>query len=613
MEMNDQDESRPLLSNYPRPFDNHEPSYGVGSPVLANVAKLYDFRRRLLIMLLAILGILLLPATLYSGAPTGEQLQQYFTDTTKTAVQGVKFKGWRAPSDPNFRRSDFAVSSADKWMVFGVNLTVHMDYDSNKTSTMTGRQEWAVKTVASKFIRNVCVTVSNSTTYGEDEDEDDSIAILGSAFSPDKNCFSLGTNKTTELVVDIYLQPQIKNLAKLLKRYQDGLDLENAIWSDIKVAIDMPILGNKFYWSLRDMNIKNFRWYKYIPWEKFRRTLRHLYTITKEIVEDAKVENIHVEDAPGGTGFLMRGNLNTPHILKMPEWLNVDLDTMVPSTEWGLRLPACEFDDFVELDGTNISIMEVPLSELFEGENISLPIEVYLAGPISGKLLYEICSYQRENLITPISKLLRRLFEPNEPIQVSIFGHKAIQREDSIIPVEFASEIVRNIDSSFKLNYTSTQEDLIDEIGMKSLNLKWHNNGAIRTLIVTGDIVGTMHIPSYELNENSNINITHVKGLAKLYHNGIHIVDAPMKTWTRCLVKIVDNKLQFIVQVNEEDVEIVNGLQLSRCLNEVLLRGRTKLQYKVVIDLITTSPLGKIPLFSVPGEGNTVITKKMSR
>ena len=65
-------------------------------------------------------------------------------------------------------------------------------------------------------------------------------------------------------------------------------------------------------------------------------------------------------------------------------------------------------------------------------------------------------------------------------------------------------------------------------------------------------------------------------------------------------------KLQF--DLENDDMEVVNSLELTRTLNEILFQGFTVIHFNATIDASLTTALGPWVLTGLAGEGDTLVT-----
>ncbi|AET38428.1 Tag1p Ecym_2726 [Eremothecium cymbalariae DBVPG len=601
-----EDESRPLLSSHSNDYLTTE-AYETG--MLRNIRSKGRSRTRLLLITTFLLVFVLIPfCYVYGNAPEQEQLQQYISDIAEFKLNKVQFKGWKDIDHSEASSPTYPTEDLKKWMVFDVNLSFSVDYDGSSTALLTDEQRKIVKVISGNVLRRVCFRINSVETFAED-DNIDKMALF-TMLGLENLCVSLLDKKVTDINTVISVKPNIKNLSKIFWLIKNNDKLNTSIWSSLDLNIGEHIFWDK-YLMLNHFSIPKISLDRYIHWNKIRSTLRHLSTIIQELSSNSKITNFKVQDSNEHPGFIINGEISVPPPKEIPKWLYTMEGINIPSTQWSFKLPNCNSDNTIEVNGASIQTNCVSLSNWFSEDAANVSATITVPGPLSDELLYHLCSYENDDIVTPMSILVRKLFNSTELIFFDVHGQKALVSDNcNTLPIDLATELVQSIDSPVVANFTIKQEDIIEEATIEKLELEVSNDylGEFK-LSVTGIVVLTLNPPFYELNDQSKLSIDKIKGVTKFYHNDIHFITTPILKWTVCDSEIQDNKLKVRFDMNDDDVKIINKRELTLCLNEILIAGESKVRIASNLDLLTRSALGEVVLFGMPGNGQTTIRK----
>lgn len=559
--------------------------------------------------------------------PSNQAIQSNFLEITELEIDQISINGWKSiKNDPQNKNS----LPNGKYLQLSCNFQTYLNYDlMNQSSVpLTPQQASWFKYINEKGIRTMCISMNNVTTFNRERDMDSQKDIdfqLGSLFILEPICLDLHNGTINYLNLTLLIKPEIKNLVKILKKIWDHDYFDLKLWSifDISLSkqilfVDQPIT----FWKLHNLIIN---WDKILNWNKLFKMVKFF---RDNFREDIVFENIEMVDSV--EGFHIQLNIKqkltnkwTDFLEEKLHWFHIpfnDSTINIPSLEWYVRLPDCYNSFTIELTNVTSYTDNYNISK----DLLSMRMNIDMIGKLPDVLLGELCStYDEANLITPLTKILNHLFNETEPIQFQICGRVKNsdigQLPNSLIPYDILDDILNGLSYvEMKQNITYNVSESIKDVSIDDMQLLWKNN----KLSIVGTVIGFIDLSFYQTNLE-RFQINKIKGNLELYHNGNHFISLPMKHWISASSQIIHEtnnkntnkyttdkistvlKIQF--DVNDDDMEILNNFELSKCLNEIIFKGETSIEFESVLDINIESLLGDIVLLGLTTSGSTIV------
>lgn len=430
--------------------------------------------------------------------PSNEIMQESIIEIADVDIVNVHLDGWTDGKDLSNEEGKLLQISAK------VNLT--LDYDKwssgNSTSKLSKFQKSLFRNTGSNIIRSLCIDVNNMTTFDGNEDME---IWLGSVSLKDPICLSLRDGQINELDIVIYLEPNMKNILKVLKKFwrkdYDSLNL----WSDVSVNL------SKRASHLLNINIPivtldglRINWKQIINWE----TLSPYLSDLRHRLETVQLKDFKMTDS--SEGFQVKFETQFENFMNNLTILSLPESSKIPSLTWSVKLPDCQDEFSIKLD--NVFSKNKPFSIK---DNMSISIQSDLEGSFPNALLSKVCWSDEENIVTPMTKLLGKIMNESEPLTVEMKGE--ISKEDKDMDLLFPYYIINSIMEELSYfpvttNFSIHTENLIESFTIEDLKIKWINVPlGKQRLSVIGTVTGLLNIPFYETT-NQRISVNNIKG-----------------------------------------------------------------------------------------------------
>lgn len=565
-------------------------------------------------VLMAILAgcILYLLTYIWNNSPSSDAIEHYFEDATNVEVRGISFDGWY--SDGGDRLDDPGdggeSDSPDEIKILKMRLRVGvwMDYESTSSSELSQKQARLLSAIGQSVMKTVCFNLKNMTTYN---DNSTSSELLGFASVPSRICVDLRDKVVTELDIPVLVQPKIKNLASVILKIWKKKYKEIRIWSDLDVDLSKP-LWKKWKLPIGNIKLRRFEWDDLINWEKSYDRLRRSFI---RITEPFQVESFEFRDSTDG--FDLKVDISCS-IAERDDTIELPANCVLPPTVWKINLPDCNAEYSISLEHASFQTSAINMND-FPNEGVFFTsIHGQVRSSLPDQLLYQVCSSDEENVITPINLLLGKIFNGTELVSFEVQAQNAQYINNTVFPIDLINDFLPMVQFPVDANLTVNSDELIEQVSVDGLKLKWEKGKrGEKELAVLGKVIGIVNIPYYTSSGSGaeSISIKKIKGYTNLYHEDRHFLTVPINVWKDAKSDMLPsddrskNQLQVSFDIANEEVEIVNRLQLTKCLNEILIRGQAQVFVEGTLDLMTETKLGDIVFFGLKGDGKTVVKK----
>lgn len=594
-------ETQPLL----RP--NTEESQLLNDEVRINVANETLIKSRwrgIKCLIIYLLGIVLLS---FFGVSIVQYIRGHVPPTDaieKNLVQVTNFKlvefqldGWKdnMGSDLN--------NDTGKYLQVSIHSQIWFDYDkwpgTENDSDARSQRDW-IRYINEKVLKTIYIDLNNVTTFDGDLVFKNK---LGDVVGMEPICFNLAHRQINNLQFKILVKPSIWKIVKVLKKFWNR-DFESL---NIKSNLDMTIFKRKFgtRFNLLKLNDEILDWKDIIDWEKISATPLRMI---QNMIDGISLQGFTLRDS-SSDGFHADMRLNPITILGGVDWLHLPPGTSIPFINWEIKLPDCNGEPAIAIP--TLSCFNEPINLHHDKDNIVVCLQNEIEGPLPDELLYQECP---QNSLTPMSQIVNAVLNQNETVTFAARGHVLEDGIDnnSLIPADMLEDIFQ--EASFipiTTNATFNSSELIQEFQINDLQLRW---AARKKLSLVGTFLGFFDLSFYETHQQDRVRIDTIRGQIDLYHNDINFLNLPMKQWINSSSHILHDedtgntqmKLQF--DLENDDMEVVNSLELTRTLNEILFQGFTVIHFNATIDASLTTALGPWVLTGLAGEGDTLVT-----
>ncbi|AGO13269.1 AaceriAFR122Cp [[Ashbya] aceris (nom. inval.)] len=555
---------------------------------------------------LFLLFVVLLPLSyVYTTMPPPDVLQKYVADITELEVHRVGFQGW-AEAPPGM--GDAAQGGGGKWMAFGVNVSVAVDYEAETNVSVTANQRSLLRLMGNDILQDICLSLNEGMLYTYDAAGE--MLPLVAVADRQPVCVSLLDGDISEFTTQVYVRPNFTNTAWLVGELQRNRDWQPRLLSNISVSA-RKLFFEDLYLPVRDFRLVGISFDEYVDWEKVRRMLRHGGTIFESITRNSTILSLAVTDIPENNALELHASVRVPIEGMVADQVTLPEDIVLPPTEWVAMLPGCDGNSTIELPNATIIVEAVNAPNWEQRSNIDINMNAVVAGQLPDSLLYQVCEYENDNVITPMSILFRKMFDPMQLVEFKVKGKRALESDGfETIPVDVVTDLVAAANLPIAFNFTVSQSDMVEDLSIRRLKLHLRRNRhGEQVLHVAGIIRILFKPPFYNVTEDSTVSITAVKGIVDLYHHNVHFASIPMRTWLPCDTVIDGSRLDVSLELDQDEVDIIDPVQLSGCLNEILVKGQTEVYINGKVDLLTKTLLGEIVLYSMPAHGKTVVKK----
>ncbi|SCV04900.1 LANO_0G13894g1_1 [Lachancea nothofagi CBS 11611] len=589
--------------------------YGATLPQLQRKVHKKRFRKELkllgsILVVFSLLVVVVLWASRF--IPSEDLIQKYYEDVTKFEIHSIKYEGWQ--SDEDSEEGEHKELSATKVGTFNIlklraKVGVHFDHDRAiniaNASVNVQRQQKAIRFFSQTVVRTLCFELNNMTAYNDNET---STQGLGSVSIPQRVCVELQSNKTTELDLPILIRPDSQNVASVIIKIWKHRFKDLNLWSSFDVSL------SKWGLALGKIQISHLDWDEIFNWKQVESYVDNIQAAFKEPIT---VDDMEIIDHQEAVDFHVAISYTTPEDIQ--KFLGFEKDAMIPSTSWKVRMPGCNEDDPILLQNAVFKTPTILVNDLLSSEATSLNISGRIWGPLPDKLLYQVCDSDEENVVTPINLFLNKVFNATESVQFEICGHSSESSNQSIIPKQILDKLLPSVSEAISANLTLNSDELVEQVSVNGLKLKWVQKGwGDKKLAITGEVISIVNLPFYNSAHSgakATVSIQKIKGLTKLFHNNVHFITVPMDVWLSADSEILPtrdpshNQLRVSFDIADQDVVVVDSLELSRCLNEILVKGQTGVHVEGNLDLMIDTRLGSLVLLGLEGDGNTIIRK----
>ncbi|CAR30517.1 Tag1p [Lachancea thermotolerans CBS 6340] len=597
-------EEQPLL----RP----EPHYEATSPPPQKKTKT---RRRgwtkliwgFIIILLLHAGVVLWAARYI---PSQQLIQDYYEDATNVKLRHLAFDGWYSDSNGSHIENE----DSPKYLKLRAQLDVWFDYDQVhkfENSSASVRKQRTIRFMSQSVVKSLCFDFDSIRAFNDNETDSQD---LGTISIPTRTCIDVRHQKVNQLDVPILIRPDAKNVASVIMKIWKGEFKKLDLWSSLNVRLSKKVL-NKWDLPLWKLKIARLDWKQFLNLDSLSSKLDSIRAALSQAVE---VQSLEITDDVEND---MNFRISVAYIV--PEEIRSDMifpqDSVFPPTSWNIQLPGCDPTRPVSLENALFRAPAIRLNDLAPGELANMDIVGNIQGPLPDDLLYQVCSSDEENVVTPVNLLLNKIFNATELLQFEILGHGYTDSQGSILPPNFMDQLLPSIQQPINANLSLNSNNLVEYVTVEGMRLRWIQSGwDERKLTIKGKVIAVINLPYYNsafAGGEETVAIEKIKGLTKLFHNDVHFVNVPMDVWLNAESEFLPtedpkhNQLSVSFDIAHQDVEIVNSFELTRCLNEILIRGQAQVHVEGKLDLMADTKLGAIVVLGLEGEGTTIVKK----
>lgn len=525
--------------------------------------------------------------------PTNDVLINHFSNISTFEVKDISFQGWEY---------------IDKQRYYKLQVKSSFWIDYEKGTDIPVNQRGFISFMGQKVLKEICFDLNTLDTFEKVNDTDS--ASLASMIFRKTTCLHLTQGTVTELEIPILIKPNTRNLIPLLKRIWEGKYDTCDIWSFVNITFKKKMLSYNI--PLTSITITKLNWEDLSIWKSFTGTLRHLLTNINDSLQSIEINGIRLTDSD--TGYKVNCFIGLPNLLSQYNSSFSPNLIISPELEWQVSLPDCHDDNYIQMNNIKVKSPEINWKTMARS-SLNLSVETNLVGSLPDEFMNHVCSSDFSNVITPMSKFFKKLFNNKHLIDLGVECKKAnkVNPESSIL--ENYDEIIEYLNAPLSLNYTVDVEDIVQEVSTRGIKMQWSTDILGRKrLNVKGKIVAKVQIPFYQLEEDTNFSIERLKGSTRLYHDDIHILTIPLDSWTKCSTSVIidedspeDSYFDISFDIDNDQVVIENTLELTHCINEILFKGESKIFLKGKLDIMVESLIGDIVLIGLPGEGETVV------
>lgn len=560
--------------------------------------------RRIKWVIIGVLAMILtsltvLGAVLVKRMPSRDVIEDSVVRVSNWKIEKVNVEGWR-------RGDSLSNEDGD-----ALQLTVRMDYWPNfdgwvadNSTLLTLHDKKMYRYVSERLVRSVCLTVNNATTYDGAQTVDN---VLGALQIRDPFCVDLQNNVRSHLNLTVLVEPRMDKILEVLKKIWrhefDKLQISSEV--DVSFSRRMILLPNGWNIPVYRLRTLQIEWKKFVRWDDIKdmvNRLRHRFfpvSIQDFLLTDS-TNGFHLETttAPLSLGAELG-------LVEFPR------DSVVPFIDWDVKFADCKDEFTIGLPNVFCFTDSVEISD-----DIQLKAFADIEGSLPKQLLSQVCWSDEENAMTPMTLLLNKILNASDELTFQVKGHVVNSTNDSnsLIPLGVVQSFLDDM-SFFPIstNLTIDSADLFQGITISGLKAKWVSGlfGG-RKLSVTGTFIGTIALPFYE-SSKEQISVEYIKGRTRLYHKNVHFLTIPMSYWSKSSSEIYRNEantttfMELSVEVRDDEVRIINNLELTRVLNEVLFRGKSQVHLESDLDLLVATPVGEMVLLGLKGRGNATV------
>lgn len=548
-----------------------------------------------IIVLLSILTSFIAYGTyFFNRLPSQDVIEESVIKVSNWQIEKIHIDGWR--------RGNHLDTEGGDALQLSVVARYWPDYDRwihDNSTEMTLRDKSFYKSLSEKLVRTVCLTINNATTY-------DGLQIInntvGTLQVKNEFCLDLRNNVTTPLNLTILIEPEMNNIIRVLKKLwrheYDKLNLSSKLDISLSKQIGWAI-------PMARLHAVQIDWRKFLNWDSISdrvHSLRHHF-------DEIAIQDFSLKDS--SNGFLLQATAEPLQLPPLFEWVKLPRNATLPSINWEVRVPDCKNNFTINLPSVSCSTDPLDIQE-----TINVTVSSDIEGPLPRQLISQVCWSDEENAVTPMTMLLNSVLNASELVAVEIRGNSVAENipDHSIVPDHVLQSFLHDV-SYFPVttNITVKSDSLIQEVTIDALKVRWVRSiFGEKKLSVSGTIIGTIALPFYKTTEQK-LSVEYIKGQTKLYHQGVHFLDIPMRYWTKANSRIYEDEqecttmMELSLSVRDDEVQIVNNLELTRILNEVVFTGESPVHIESELDIMVSSPLGEMVLMGLKGKGDTTL------
>lgn len=567
-----------------------------------------SYKKALASIIILVVFHVVLIAWVVRYIPSQDLIQSYYTEATQIEIRHFAFDGWLSDDGESHLLAD----DSPKYLKFRAQVSVRFDHDQVQKADdgAIARKQRTVRLLSQSVMKAVCFDINNMMAYNDNETTSQT---LGSIRIPATTCVDMRQGIVSELDIPILVEPDAKNIASVIMKIWRGKFDELKLWSSLDVTMSKQLKNN---WGLPvwKTRIDRLDWRTFIDWKRLNSYLKSLQAELRKPVE---VGNLEIRDNKEALDFRIPVSYTVPRQIKT--LMTFPEKAIIPSISWKVQLPGCDTSEFIVLENALFRTPSIPIDSLLSEDKIGLEITGDIQGPLPDELLYHVCSSDEENVVTPMNLFLNKIFNSTELLRIGVQGYEALDSPNNAIPIDFLHEFLPYMQEDLEANLTLNASQLVEHVSMDGLKLKWTKKGwDDRELTLLGKVIALVNLPYYNFTNSGGketVSIKKIKGLTRLFHNDVHFINVPMDVWLDAKSKLLHdeesgaNQLEVTFDIANQDVDVVNSIELTRCLNEILLRGEAEVYVQGKLDLMTETKLGAIVLLGLEGDGTTTVKK----
>ena len=638
-------EGQPLLS------DHENTSYCASRPDNRHRLRVVVVSKRrlvspvvLAVVIPCILLLIGVAITLYifhlgGNFPSTDQIQDDIRTISNLRVDNLHIDGWR-----NYEKDTELANDGGEYLQVSSDVHMAFNYDllniSNGTSPHKPitRPQW-FSFISQNLVRSLCVGIDSAEVY-------DGPKVLSSSLGrirlAEPLCFSLTNGTMNDMRATLLLQPHMNNIWSLIKKLWSGnnsLDL----WFNLNVTLYKPLLSSGTRFKIAEMHNLRVDWDGQSPrlglidfWGELQDYLR---------LNSYEFESLTVRDIKNGFGVLMESKpLNSLQSFiqrRFPQLKLINLPLEVPAIEWSIKLPDCAGNLSIDIPGLTSRTENFIL---FDPDNVSetrgrrqIILDNEIMAPLPNSLIGHICpSDNGSSSETPLTKLIHAVLNVNSTSSITFRLEKARALGTGVdSTATLWGSILNNfflpIDLSppaIKYNVSRLISEIqINDMRLTRLSSYSESSKPVRghyraeRLGVSGSITVIFDLGFYrpaaqqgEPHSDDRVKVDRIGGNLDVYHRSKHMLSVYLPTWTNSTSRLyysAETNTTFMevrFDVDDSKVTVIDRLELTRCGNEILFRGNSRVTFNGTADFIVDSILGSFSVTDVDLKGDTLVT-----
>ena len=594
------------------------------------------------ILLLVSVAIILFLFRLRDDFSLTTQIQDDIRTISSLHIDNLHIDGWKKYESDTELADDggkYLQVSSDVHMAFNYDL-LNIN-NGNSPYEPVIRPQW-FSFISQNLVRSLCVGIDNAEIYDGPKAPGSSIGRLRLT---EPLCFSLTNGTMNDMRATVLLQPHMNNIWSLIKKLwnkNNSLDL----WLDLDVTLYKPVLSSGTRVKISEIHNLRLDWDTQAP----RRGLIDFWSDLQDYLRlnSYEFESFTVRDIENGFGVSVESkplNALQSFIQRRFPWLElIDLPLEVPAMEWSIKLPDCTGNLSIDIPSLT-SRTETFL--LFDPNNVSeaggrrrIILNNEIVAPLPDSLIRHICPLDNDDNKasneTPLTKLIHAVLDINSTSPITFRVEKAHALETGVdssatlwgsilnnffLPIDLSSPAIKyNVSKLIKkvqindmrLTRLSSYNDPLKSVDLNYRAERLGVSGSITVIFDLGFYRPTT--PPGEPHGGDQVKINRIGGTLDVYHRSKHMLSVHLQTWTNSTSRLCYSpetkttlmEVQF--DMNDSEVTVIDRLELTRCGNEILFRGNSKVSFNGTVDFIVDSVLGSFPVTDVDLKGDTLIT-----